>query len=132
MKLLLDTHTFIWAATDDTKLSPTARELLLDCDNELILSVASIWEMSIKASIGKLILQQPLEQIINEQIQINGIRVLNVESAHALGVASLQWHHRDPFDRLLISQAMLENLAILSCDTVMDAYGVSRIWNQVA
>jgi len=129
VKLLLDTHTFIWAATLDAKLSPTAGELILDCDNELFLSVASIWEMSIKASIGKLILQQPLGQIINEQIQINGIRILNIESAHALTVASLPWHHRDPFDRLLISQAMLEKLTILGCDAAMNAYGVSRIWD---
>ena len=128
MKLLLDTHTLIWAATLDDQLSIKAREMILDCNNDLFLSVASIWEMSIKASIGKLILQQPLEQIINEQIQINGIRIVNIESAHALGVASLPWHHRDPFDRLLIAQSKIEQLTILGCDSAMDAYGVSRIW----
>ncbi len=128
MKLLLDTHTLIWAATLDDQLSIKAREMILDCNNDLFLSVASIWEMSIKASIGKLILQQPLEQIINEQIQINGIRIVNIESAHALGVASLPRHHRDPFDRLLIAQSKIEQLTILGCDSAMDAYGVSRIW----
>ncbi|MBN4073220.1 type II toxin-antitoxin system VapC family toxin [Mariprofundus ferrooxydans] len=128
MKLLLDTHTFIWAATLDEKLSPAARELFLDSDNELFLSTASIWEMAIKSSIGKLILQQPIEQIINEQIQINGLKILNIESAHALAVASLPWHHRDPFDRLLISQSKLERLTILGRDSVMDAYDVERVW----
>jgi len=128
MRLLLDTHTFIWAATLDEKLSPKARKLLLESNNELFFSTASIWEMAIKSSIGKLILQQPIEQIINEQIQINGLKILNIESAHALAVASLPWHHRDPFDRLLISQSKLERLTILGRYSVMDAYGVDRIW----
>jgi len=128
MRLLLDTHALIWAATLDDQLSIKAKKMVLDCNNELFLSVASIWEMSIKASVGKLILQQPLEQIINEQIQINGLRIINIESAHALGVASLPWHHRDSFDRLLIAQSKIEKLPILGCDTAMDAYGISRIW----
>ncbi|MFQ5345782.1 MAG: type II toxin-antitoxin system VapC family toxin [Mariprofundus sp.] len=128
MRLLLDTHTFIWAATLDDRLSPNARDLLLDSDNELFLSTASIWEMAIKSSIGKLILQQPIEQIINEQIQINGLQILNIESTHALAVASLPWHHCDPFDRLLIGQSKLESMTILGCDGVMDAYGVKRMW----
>ena len=128
MRLLLDTHTFIWAATLDDRLSPKARSLLLDSENELLLSTASIWEMAIKSSIGKLTLQQPIEQIINEQIQINGLQILNIESAHALAVASLPWHHRDPFDRLLIGQSKLEKMTILGCDSVMDVYGVERAW----
>jgi len=128
MRLLLDTHTFIWAATLDERLSSKARDLLLNTDNELFLSTASVWEMTIKASIGKLILKQPIEQTINEQIQINGLCILNIESAHTLAVASLPWHHRDPFDRLLVCQSKLENLTILGCDTTMDAYSASRIW----
>jgi len=128
MRFLLDTHTFIWVATQDKRLSQKATELILDNDNALFLSVASVWEMAIKASLGKLLLQQPLEQIINEQIQINGLKILHIESAHALGVASLPWHHRDPFDRLLICQSKLEDLPILGCDTAMDAYGVLRTW----
>ncbi|MDX8410507.1 MAG: type II toxin-antitoxin system VapC family toxin [Mariprofundaceae bacterium] len=128
MRVLLDTHAFIWAATLDERLSAKAREILLDSNNELFLSTASIWEMAIKASIGKLILQQPLGQTINEQIQINDLRILSIEPAHALAVASLPWHHRDPFDRLLVCQSKQENLSILGCDTAMDAYGISRIW----
>jgi len=128
MRLLLDTHTFIWAATLDEQLSSKAKTLILDSENELFLSVASIWEMSIKASIGKLILQQPIEQIINEQIHLNGLKILNIESAHALAVASLPWHHRDPFDRLLISQSKLEHMPILGRDRAMDAYDIERRW----
>ncbi len=128
MRFLLDTHTFIWAATLDEKLSSKAQELLLDSGNELFLSAASIWEMAIKTSLGKLILQQPIEQIINEQIQINGLQIINIEPAHALAVASLPWHHRDPFDRLLICQSQLEKLTVLGRDSVMDAYEVDRIW----
>lgn len=128
MRLLLDTHTFIWAATLDERLSSKAETLLLDNDNELFLSTASIWEIAIKTSLGKLILKQPIEQTINEQIQINGLQILNIESAHALAVASLPWHHRDPFDRLLICQSKLEKLTILGRDSVMNAYGADRIW----
>jgi len=128
MRLLLDTHALIWAVTLDDKLSDKAKELILDADNELYLSVASIWEMSIKASLGKLILQQPIEQIINEQVQINGLNILNIEAAHALAVASLPWHHRDPFDRLIITQSKLEKLTLVSCDAAMDAYEVERVW----
>ncbi len=128
MRLLLDSHAFIWAATLDERLSPKAKALLLDEGNDLFLSAASIWEMAIKTSLGKLVVTQPLEQTINEQIQINGLQVLNVEVAHALAVASLPWHHRDPFDRLLICQCRLERLTLLSRDSVMDAYGVERVW----
>jgi len=128
MRLLLDTHTFIWAATLDEQLSSKAKELLLDSENELFISVASIWEMSIKASIGKLILHQPIEQIVNEQVQINGVQILNIELPHALAVAALPWHHRDPFDRLLICQSKLEKLTVLGRDSMMDAYDVERVW----
>jgi len=128
MRMLLDTHTFIWAATLDDRLSPKARSLLLDSDNELFLSTASVWEMAIKSSIGKLILNQPIEQTINEQIQVNGLHIINIEPAHALAVASLPWHHRDPFDRLLICQSKLEKLTILGRDSAMDNYDVDRIW----
>ena len=128
MRLLLDTHALIWAATLDERLSEQAKSHILDADNELYLSVASIWEMSIKTGLGKLILQQPIEQIINEQVQINGLNILNIESSHAFAVAALPWHHRDPFDRLIISQCKIEKLTLLSCDTAMDAYDIERLW----
>ena len=128
MRLLLDTHTLIWMASLDDKLSEKAKSLILDTDNELFLSVASIWEMSIKASLGKLILQQPIEQIINQQVQTNGLQLINIETTHALAVSTLPWHHRDPFDRLIIAQSQLENLTILGCDTAMDVYDIKRVW----
>ena len=128
MRLLLDTHALIWAATLDERLSEQAKSHILDADNELYLSVASIWEMSIKTGLGKLILQLPIEQIINEQVQINGLNILNIESSHAFAVAALPWHHRDPFDRLIISQCKIEKLTLLSCDTAMDAYDIERLW----
>jgi len=128
MRLLLDTHTLIWMASKDDKLSEKAKALILDTDNELFLSVASIWEMSIKASLGKLMLQQPIEQIITEQVQTNGLQLINIETAHALAVSTLPWHYRDPFDRLIMAQSQLDNLTILGCDTAMDAYEVERIW----
>ena len=128
MRLLLDTHTLIWMASLDDKLSEKAKSLILDTDNELFLSVASIWEMSIKTSLGKLMLQQPIEQIITEQVQTNGLQLINIESIHALKVASLPWHHRDLFDRLIMAQSQLKNLIILGCDTAMDAYDIKRIW----
>ncbi len=128
MRLLLDTHALIWMVSLDDKLSEKAKTLILDTDNELFLSVASIWEISIKASLGKLILQQPIEQIINQQVQINGVQLISIEAAHALAVSTLPWHHRDPFDRLIIAQSQLENLTILGCDTAMDVYEIERIW----
>jgi len=128
MRLLLDTHTLIWMASQDDKLSEKAKALILDTDNELFLSVASIWEMSIKASLGKLMLQQPIEQIITEQVQTNGLQLINIETTHALAVSTLPWHHRDPFDRLIMAQSQLENLTILGCDTAMDPYDIKRLW----
>ena len=128
MRLLLDTHTLIWMASLDDKLSEKAKSLILDTDNELFPSVASIWEMSIKASLGKLILQQPIEQIINQQVQTNGLQLISIEAAHALAVSTLPWHHRDPFDRLIMAQSQLENLTILGCDMAMDAYEINRVW----
>jgi len=128
MRLLLDTHTLIWMAAQHHKLSDKARDLILDTENELFLSVASIWEMSIKAGLGKLILQQPIAQIIHEQVQMNGLQIMNIEAAHALAVGSLPRHHHDPFDRLIIAQSQLENLTILGCDSAMNAYDIKKIW----
>jgi len=128
MRLLLDTHTLIWMAAQHHKLSDKARDLILDTENELFLSVASIWEMSIKAGLGKLILQQPIAQIIHEQVQMNGLQIMNIEAAHALAVGSLPRHHHDPFDRLIIAQSQLENLTILGCDSAMNAYDIKQIW----
>jgi len=128
MKLLLDTHSLIWIAADDGQLSPRAAELFLDPDNEIHLSVASLWEMSIKASLGKLQLQRPLAEIVDEQLSRNAIRLLPIEPAHAYRVATLPWLHRDPIDRLLVAQCLCERIGLLGCDAAMDGYGIARYW----
>ena len=128
MRLLLDTHTFLWVAIDSPSLSPTAKELFLDTKNKLYLSIASIWEMSIKYSLGKLTFHKPFEAFVLDMLQENAIQTLPIDFRHVTRVTSLAFHHRDPFDRLLISQALEEKISILGCDKLFDLYGVERFW----
>ena len=128
MRLLLDTHTFLWAAIDSPQLSPTASELFLDPQNTLYLSIASIWEMAIKCSLGKLTFHKPMEAYILDMLQKNAIQTLAIDFRHVTRVSALAFHHRDPFDRLLISQALEEKIAVLSCDSAFDFYGIERLW----
>lgn len=128
MRILLDTHTFLWFVSDDPRLSPRARELMQDGDHELLLSIASVWEIAIKVSLGKLPMTVPIETFLPAQLQRNDVQLLPIEMWHALKVAGLPFHHRDPFDRLLISQSIVDELPILGTDTSFDAYGVQRIW----
>jgi PIN domain nuclease of toxin-antitoxin system len=128
MKLLLDTHTFIWFIMGSPNLSAHARALIEDVANEKFLSVASLWEIAIKLSIGKLSLSAPFDVLIPQQLNLNGFELLNLEIDHAAAVATLPFHHRDPFDRLLIAQVMVEKMPIVSIDAVFDAYPVTRLW----
>jgi PIN domain nuclease of toxin-antitoxin system len=128
MKLLLDTHTFLWFIMGNSSLSAKARALIEDVANEKFLSVASLWELAIKLSIGKLTLAAPFDVLIPQQLSLNGFELLNIEIAHAAAVATLPLHHRDPFDRLLIAQAQVENMSIVSIDAAFDAYSVARLW----
>ena len=128
MRLLLDTHAFLWFVVGSSNLSPDARALIEDVANEKLLSVASLWEMAIKSSLGKLTLSAPFDVLIPQQLGLNGVGLLNITTDHAAVVAGLPFHHRDPFDRLLIAQAMIEKLPIVTIDTAFDAYGVSRLW----
>lgn len=128
MKLLLDTHSFLWFIGGDSKLSVHARMLIENTSNQSVLSVASLWEMAIKVSIGKLSLGQPFETIIPHQISVNGIELLKISFPHTAVVATLPFHHRDPFDRLLIAQAMVEKIPIVSCDIAFDTYAITRLW----
>jgi PIN domain nuclease of toxin-antitoxin system len=128
MKLLLDTHTFLWFIIGSPNLSGQARALIEDAANEKFLSVASLWEMAIKLSIGKLTLSAPFDVLIPQQLSLNGFELLNIEIAHAAAVATLPHHHRDPFDRLLIAQASVEKMSIVSIDAAFDAYSVMRLW----
>jgi len=127
-RALLDTHSFLWYVTADPKLSATAERLISTGSNEVFLSVASVWEIAIKVSIGRLPIPEPLETFIPEQLGRNRIRLLPIEPKHAFEVARLPLHHRDPFDRLLISQARVEDLPVVSADSAFDSYSVERLW----
>jgi PIN domain nuclease of toxin-antitoxin system len=128
MNLLLDTHAFLWFIDDNPKLSPTARTLIANADNRIYLSVASLWELAIKISLGKLRLAQPFEILVPQQLSLNRIDRLDIAVAHAAAVATLPFHHRDPFDRLLIAQAKAEAIPIVSSDAAFDAYPITRLW----
>ena len=125
---LLDTHAFLWLATDDERLSHAARELVLDPSTELFLSVGSVWEIAIKKSLGRMELTIPLSRLVEEQLKHLRTNLLEIRCEHALLVETLPFHHRDPFDRLLIAQAIQENLPLLSADKQLDAYPVNRVW----
>jgi PIN domain nuclease of toxin-antitoxin system len=127
MKLLLDTHIFLWFIMGSSNLSVHSRDLIEDVANQKFLSVASLWEIAIKSSLGKLILSAPFDTLIPQQLSLNGFELLNIEINHTAVVATLPFHHRDPFDRLLIAQAMVEKMPLVSVDAAFDAYPVTRL-----
>jgi len=128
MNLLLDSHTFIWSYDEQHKLSQTALQAMSNPANIMFLSVASAWEIQIKIMIGKFKLQDPLTDVIAEQQQINGLQILPVKLFHALYLENLPLHHKDPFDRLLISQAIVENMTLVSADANFAKYQVNLLW----
>ncbi len=128
MKLLFDTHTFIWWDSEPNKLSSKALELLSNSANMKFLSIVSIWEIQIKHQLGKLSLILPLKDIIDEQINNHNISILPIATDHILGLNNLPLHHKDPFDRLLISQAKIEDTTLVSCDSVFQNYSVKVDW----
>lgn len=125
---LLDTHTFLWMASSPERIGEEARSRIEDTGCELLLSLASVWEMAIKSSLGKLELPAPLGSFVGQQGEALRTRLLDIRLEHTLEVENLPFHHRDPFDRLLAAQASFEGLPILSADTSFDDYSVSRIW----
>lgn len=127
MKLLLDTQVFLWVINNQ-KLSPRARAAFLDTGNQLFLSAASYWEICIKQSIGKLGLSEDWQQSFEREMRANNIRWLPIEKAHCQAIIALPWIHRDPFDRLLIGQALYESLTILTVDEQIQQYDVATIW----
>ncbi len=127
MKLLLDTHVFIWWADHPEKLSPAALSALKDEANELLLSVASVWEMQIKIQLGKLKLSLPLKELIENQQETNDLTVSPVALTHVLALDTLPFHHKDPFDRLLIAQSIEEDLTLVSADSKFSAYSVKLL-----
>lgn len=128
MKILFDTHAFLWFCRGDKKLSAKARHIIEDEATVLFLSVASVWEMAIKLSLGKLHFQKPFETMIPDLLDQNGIFLLPLQMDHIFSLIQLPFHHRDPFDRLLIAQAITERTPFLSCDEMFDKYQVERLW----
>jgi PIN domain nuclease of toxin-antitoxin system len=128
MKILLDTHTFLWFITDDPILSSSARLLIQDADSIRFMSIASVWEIAVKISLGKLELTRPFAELILSQLKRNHIELLPIEIPHLAEVANLPFHHRDPFDRLIISQSLVERILVVSKDTRFDEYGIQRLW----
>ena len=128
MKLLLDTHALIWFVSGDSRLSYPAREAFLNQDNKLYFSKASVWEMTIKIALGKLVLAENWLAAIEQEMGGNGIQWLEIETGHCKTLAELPFHHRDPFDRMLISQALSESMSIVSIDNQFSRYSPGIIW----
>jgi PIN domain nuclease of toxin-antitoxin system len=128
MRFLLDTHAFLWFVTNDPLLSPAALALIADPSHEIVISPACYWEVAIKLSIGKYPMNVPFDQFFTEGIEGNDISILPVEIKHASVLSKLPMHHKDPFDRMLIAQAIVEQIPIVSIDLALDAYGITRLW----
>ncbi|MDX6498221.1 MAG: hypothetical protein QOG23_1481 [Blastocatellia bacterium] len=128
MRLLLDTHAFLWFIMGSGNLSVNARALIENPANERLVSVASLWEIAIKPSLGKLTLSAPFNELIPAHLNLNGIDLLNIKVDHLSNLTTLPFHHRDPFDRLIIAQAIVEKLPVISLDGAFDTYGVTRHW----
>ena len=128
MNVLIDTHVFIWWTTEPRRLSAMVSGLLTDPSTTVLLSFASIWEMQIKLTLGKLRFETALSELVDDEINRNRFELLPIKLSHIYAVDSLPLHHRDPFDRLLIAQSKIEDIQILSIDEVFDDYGVSRLW----
>ncbi len=128
MNLLLDTHAFLWWIRDDESLGRKARKAIANERNHCFLSVASCWEMAIKKSLGRLEVPEPVDGFVAEQLAANRITLLPIDLRHVSRVSRLAFHHRDPFDRILVSQAIEEGLAIASADPIFHKYGIERVW----
>jgi PIN domain nuclease of toxin-antitoxin system len=128
MNLLLDTHAFLWFMEGSERISQRARAEIEAAGGARALSVASAWEMAIKSSLGKLDLAKPLGELLPPLLTDAGIELIPIEIADLARVATLPFHHRDPFDRLLAAQALERGLTIVSIDSAFDAYGVARVW----
>lgn len=128
MRLLLDTHASLWWTGAPERLSQRVSSLLADTNNELFLSLASVWEMQIKVQIGKLRLDLPIPRLIEHQQLTNNLQILQIDLVHVWALEDLPNYHKDPFDRIIIAQATVEGLPILSVDEMFDGYPVDRLW----
>ena len=128
MSLLLDTQAFLWFVLGDARLSGRALSLIQDPAHTKLVSPASYWEIAIKISIGKYALHEPYEAFMQRGIVDNGFDILPIEPKHTALLTTMPLHHKDPFDRLLVAQALAEGMSVVSADTILDAYGVGRVW----
>ena len=128
MRVLIDTHVFIWWTSDTKKLSSRVYNLLTDSNNRAYLSIISIWEIQIKLSLGKLQMKRKLSELVDNEINGNRIELLPLSLSHIYALSHLPLYHRDPFDRILIAQSMDTNLPIVSIDEKFDAYNIDRLW----
>lgn len=128
MKLLLDTHALLWFLADDPRLSATAERAIEDISNERWLSPISLLEIAVKIRLGKLSLDRPFAEMFPCHLESNDIRLLTIETRHVALLTTLPLHHRDPFDRLLIATALIDQLTLISSDQAFDSYGISRLW----
>ncbi|MBX3398991.1 MAG: type II toxin-antitoxin system VapC family toxin [Gemmataceae bacterium] len=128
MNLLLDTHSLLWVYWNDPKLSTTAAQLVTDPTNRVLVSPASYWEIAIKIKTSKLVLRESFLDFVRHAILDNGFAILPIEPAHCDQLTTLPFHHKDPFDRLLVAQTLAEDIPILSIDPILDAYGIQRLW----
>ena len=128
MKLLVDSQSLIWYVDQDQMLSPAAHRGMTDPANDLLLSAASVWEIGIKVGLNKLTLSLPYRAWMERAISDLGLIILPITVEATDMQASLPWHHRDPFDRLIIAQSLVGNMAIVSSDQIFDQYGIKRLW----
>jgi PIN domain nuclease of toxin-antitoxin system len=128
MTLLLDTHVLLWLLKDDPLLSVKARTAVEEPTNRKLVSVATCWEIAIKAGLGKLKLTEPVAALLTRELPRNNLDLLGISLRHATDVERLPQHHKDPFDRLLAAQALAEGVTLVSADAVFDRYGVPRLW----
>lgn len=126
--LLLDTHALLWWLVDDVRLSRPARAAIADPDRLVYASAASAYELAFKSTLGRLTAPWPVERWLPAQLRLNGLMAFAISTAHAAHAGSLPMHHRDPFDRLLVAQAQLESLAIVTADPAIARYDVETIW----
>ena len=127
MRFLLDTQAFIWFVENDKKLPNKIKRELEDKENSIIISIASLWEMTIKMTLGKLSISCDIEKMI-DKVNLNGFEILPILPKHIIKLSTLEYIHRDPFDRIIISQGLIENIVIVSSDEIFDKYKVKRKW----
>ena len=130
MNLLLDTHVLLWFLADDPQLTASAKARIEDASNRKFVSIATCWEIAIKTGLKKLDLGEPAATFLTRELATNHFELLDIRLAHATFVETLPLHHKDPFDRLLAAQALIEDIPLVSADAIFDCYGVNRFWTE--